>query len=293
MNKILDSFSTRETALLAWIGIALVLCLFNKGIRTSLVGVVKALFANKIILSLLAFFSHTAFYVLILTILGLWDIALLKDTVFWALGFGFVALVNINKVNSKAYFKETFKDAVKGTILIEFIANFFTFSLLAELIILPIVVIAAMMQAVASFKEEHKPVENFIKNLFLYFSIFVFLFSLYKTVASYREVFTFDNFKSLMLPVVLTITFLPFMYLFNLYVKYEMLWVTLKFMIRDKAERKKVKRQILWVANFNVDKLVSITKNIAKPVNVYNDTSLEMVKRISKGSYIGNDENDY
>jgi hypothetical protein len=61
-------------------------------------------------------------------------------------------------------------------------------------------------------------------------------------------------------------------------------------MVRDENERKRVKRQIMLIANFDINKLVSISKNIAKPVNVYNDLSVTMIKQISKGKYIGNDE---
>jgi len=142
-----------------------------------------------------------------------------------------------------------------------------------------------MLQDVASSDSKYKKVENLIKNIFVCFSIFVFLFSLYRTIEKYSELFTIDNLKSLLLPVFLTITFLPFMYLFNLVSKYEDLWVRLRFVIRNDNDRKRVKWQIFLIANFNINKLMSISKNIAMPVNVYNDTSKEMIKQISKGQY--------
>lgn len=180
--------------------------------------------------------------------------------------------------------------AIKWTIAIEFVVNFFTFSLTKEIILVPTIVFSAMMQAFASFDPKHKQVETLMKNFLMYFSIFVFLFLLYKTIEKHSELFTVDNLKSFILPVFLTITFLPFMYFYNLLIKYEELWVRLKFSIRNKKIRQRVKRQILLAANFNIDKLVSISKNIAKPINVYNDLSNNMVKQISKGSYIGIDE---
>lgn len=290
MEKIFDSFSTRELAIGLWIFIAFTACLFSKNIRQSILGVLKALFAWKISVSLLAFFVHTAFYVFLLYKIGVWDISLLKDTVIWALSFGFVSLININKVNDAKYFKNVFINAIKWTIAIEFIVNFFTFSLTKEIILVPILVFSAALQAVASFDPKHKKVETLIKSGLTYFSIFVFVYSLYKTIEKHSELFTIENLKSFLLPIILTITFLPFMYLYNLLIKYEELWVRLQFMIRDKSEIKRVKRQIMFIANFDINKLVSISKNIAKPVNVYNDLSVTMLKQISKGKYIGNDE---
>lgn len=290
MDKILNNLSTREIAWAIWILIPLIACMFGKDIRKSIFSVLKALFAWQISISLLAFFLHTSIYVFILFKLGLWNISLLKDTIIWTLSFGFISLININKVNSSEYFKNVLIDAVKWTIGIEFIANFFTFSLTKELILAPILVLSAMIQTVASLKQENKQVENLFKNILTAFGIFIFFFSLYKTIEEHSKVFTIDNLKSFMLPVILTITFLPFMYLYNLIVKYESLWLTLRFNIKNEKDRNKVKRQILLVANFNIDKVVNISNNIAKPINIYNDLSYEMIKKVSKGRYIGLDE---
>ena len=290
MDKIFDSLSTRELAWAIWILIALAACMFSKDMRQSFARIITTLFGWKISLSLLAFFLHTSLYVFFLYKLSLWDISLLKDTFIWAIGFGFVSLMNINKVKSSTYFKNVFVDTIKLTIAIEFVINFFTFSLTKELIIVPILVFTAAMQAFASLKPEHKQVENIFKFILTGFGVFVFFFSLYKTIEQHSLLFTFDNLKSFLLPVILSITFLPFMYLYNLLVKYEEIFTRLDFSIRDKAVRQRVKRQILWVANFNIDKLVSISRNIAKPVNVYHDFSYEMIKTISKGLYKGDDE---
>jgi len=285
MDNIFNSFSTRELAIAFWISIGLIACMFGKSIRQSIFRFIKSFFAWKISVLLLVFFTYTAFCVLIFYKLNFWNITLLKDTIIWTFGFGIVSLINISKANDTGYFKSMFFDAVKWTIAIVFIINFFTFSLATELIIIPIIVFSVMLQDVASSDSKYKKVENLIKNIFVCFSIFVFLFSLYRTIEKYSELFTIDNLKSLLLPVFLTITFLPFMYLFNLVSKYEDLWVRLRFVIRNDNDRKRVKWQIFLIANFNINKLMSISKNIAMPVNVYNDTSKEMIKQISKGQY--------
>jgi hypothetical protein len=290
MNKIIDSFSTRETALVIWIFIVFIASIFSKNFRGFIFDIFKLLLSWKISLSLIAFFVHTGFYIFILYRLGFWDNSLLKDTAFWIIGFGIVAIMNINKVNSNTYFKTIFLDAIKWTIAIEFIVNFFTFSLTKELIILPIIVFSATIQAVASFDKKHKQMEFLMKNLLLYFSLFVFLYSFYKTLTNHKDLFTFDNLKSFILPVILSITFLPFMYLFNLIAKYEDLWVILNCNVKNNIDRNRIKRHILWIAKFNIDKVVSISHNIAKPINIYNDLSYEMIKKVSKGKYVGYDE---
>jgi hypothetical protein len=290
MDKIFKSLSTRELAWAIWILVALAVCMFSNNMRRSFAEIIKALLAWKISVSLLAFFLHTSLYVLILFKLRLWDVSLLKDTIIWGISFGFVSLVNINKVNDSTYFKKVFLDTIKWTIAIEFVINFFTFSLIKELIFVPVIVFSATMQAFASLKPEHKQVETLFKYFLTALGAFIFVFSLFKTIEQHSQILSFDNFKSFLLPVYLSITSLPFMYFYNLLVKYEELWTRLNFSIRDKQDRQRVKRQILLVANFNIDTLVMISKNIAKPVNVYNDFSYEMIKAISKGQYNGFDE---
>lgn len=292
MDKIIDSLSTRELAWVTWILIALSACMFSNSIRQSLSGVFKALFTWKISVSLLAFFLHTVLYVFILFKLGLWDISLLKDTLIWALSFGFISLMDVNKVNDSKYFKTALLSTIKWTIALEFIINFFTFSLTKELIIVPVLVFSAMMQAVASFNPKYKQVENLFKYILTTFGIVIFIISLYKTVEQHSKLFTLDNLKSFLLPIFLSLTFLPFMYLYNLFVKYEALWLILHFNIKNETDRNRIKKQILFIANFNIDKVVSISKHITKPINIYNDLTYEMIRKVSKGKYIDPDNDN-
>lgn len=81
------------------------------------------------------------------------------------------------------------------------------------------------------------------------------------------------------------------MYFYNLLVKYEILWLRLRYIIKTDKDRNRVKHQILWIANINIDKLVNISDNIAEPINIYGDLSNDMIKKVSKGRYIGLEQN--
>lgn len=289
MNKILDSFSTREIALFIWILISLTLMLFSKSIRNSIFGFLKALFIKEFIFILFLFFIHTLFYVFVLHKVNLWHMSLLKDTAFWMFGFGCVTMFNVNDLNKNSDFKKLLIEVIKWTVIIEYFVNFFTFSLITEIIILPILVWFSMMQVYASYEEKYKQVENMMKFIIGGFSVFIFFFSLYKTITNSSDFFTIENLKTFLLPVILSITFLPFLYIFNLVVKYELLWIVLNCNIREKRNRQSTKRKIILIANLNIDKVVSIKQNIAKPINIYHDFSSDMIKKVSKGRYVGFD----
>jgi hypothetical protein len=292
MDKFIDSFSNRESALVIWIFASIFLMMFSKSIRKSILDVLKAFFVKQIIITTLLFILYVYLIVISLSKLGLWDKSLLKDTFFWVIGFGFVLIANVNKANSIKYFKQVIKDAIKWTIIVEFIVSFYTFSLKTELIILPVIVFSAMIQTYASFDPKHTQVETLFKRFLELISVSIFCVVVYKTIKSTSLLLTYDNLKSFILPLILTFAFMPFIYILSVYAKYEILNVRLNMSIKDTKVRNKLKKYILSVATINIDKIVSISENIAKPTYIYHDYSLEMVEKISKGKYVGSDEQD-
>ncbi len=295
ISEILKSISNREKALLIWLTLLLIVILFNKGIRQSLWEEItllfaKEIFAKEILFPILALTLNTAFFVFLLYKLNLWDFSLLKDTIFWFVGLGFITLINVNKANDINYFKNFVLDTLKWTIIVEFIINFISFNLWIELIILPIMTMAGRIQVLAERNIKHQAVKKLMEYFIAYFSLFVFCCSLYLTIKQHENFLSIQTLKTFILPMVLSLTLLPFIYLFNLLVKYQSLWKVLKSNIRDKKLRAKVKKRILWIANFNINKVVSITENIAKPILLYNDFSSEMIRTVSEGQYIGNDK---
>lgn len=290
MDKFIDSFSNRESALLIWLLISFITMMFVKPVRQSIFDFIKTLFGKHIFITILLYLIYVYLIVISLTKIGLWDKSLLKDTLLWVVSFGFFLIMDVNKANSISYFKQVIKDAIKWTIIIEFIVSFYTFSLKTELIILPIIVFSAMMQAYASLETEHKKVENLFKRFLEFISVSIFCFVVYKTIKSTSLLLTYDNLKSFILPLILTFSFMPFIYLLSVYAKYERLNIRLNMSIKDKSVRNKLKTNILSVATINIDKIVSISENIAKPTNIYQDYSFEMVKQISNGKYKGPDD---
>ncbi len=291
MNKILDSFSTRETALIIWLIIVIVLMLFGEKQRNSLFGVLKALFVKDLIFVLFLFAIHTFIYIFILHKIGYWDKSLLKDTLFWFIGFGIITIFKVNDINTNSDFKKLILESISWTIIIEFLVNFYTFSLTIELLMLPFLTFISMVQVYASYDKKNKEADLLMKIVIMSSATFIFIFSFYKTISNSNDFFTLENLKTFLFPVILSITFLPFLYIFNLVVKYELLWVVLNCNILEKRIRQSTKRKIILIANLNIDRVVSISRNIAKPINIYHDFSYNMIKKVSKGKYVGFDEN--
>lgn len=192
---------------------------------------------------------------------------------------GLISVFKINDAESKSYFKGIFLSAIKWTIVIEFVVNLYSFSLYTEIVILPVLSFFVMTQAVAEMDEKNKVVSNFLQNVIAIAGLSIFSYSLYKTIINFDTVLTFQNLVSFLLPSTITILFIPFVYFLALYSTYESYFIYLDFMTVKKDKVKETKKFILRIANINLDKLLSIKKNLDKRV-FYDDTNLKDYIRI-------------
>ena len=277
-------FNNREIALLFWIALIVMALLLSK-LRKSLVPIFKILTSKMFLIIFSLIGAYLYGIILLLQNLEVWQSSNLKDVLFWLFSVGLILVFKINEAKSNAYFKGIFLSAIKWTILLEFIVNLYSFSLLTEIIILPVLVFLAMIQAVAEMDEKHKVVSKFLQNVIALAGLSIFSYSLYKTVINFEAVLTFQNLVSFLLPSTITILFVPFVYFLALYSTYESYFIHLDFMTVKKDKVKETKKLILRIANINLDKLLRIKKNFEKRV-FYDDTNLkEYIRVISRKSY--------
>ncbi len=282
MNEFLKSFSNRETALFVWVFAILGVLILKKENWKLVLAICKAFFVKKLLILFISFIAYTTLCFFALFKVGFWDSTLIKDSIFWTFGFALLTIFNTNKAKSKAYFKDIFIGALKWTVMIEFILSFYTFSLSMELLILPIVTFAVIVQAFSKTDAQYNQVGNSAKSLLSVIGIIVFAYVIFKTFTLSSALMTADNLKSFVLPIVMTILFMPFIYVLALFIQYEELFVRLDFISGDREQQIKIKRQILKIANIDLDKLMNISRNIAKKLLIDKESSFEVIKNISQ-----------
>lgn len=265
----LDLFSTREIAFMCWMLAGVAAMMFGKNLRKSMLAVVESIFATKIFLVALLLLFYVIVTVWVLWKFNLWETAFIKDTVFWLFSFAMVTFFSINKADDSNYFKTLVKDCFKWTVFIEFVVNFYTFNLAVELIMFPILVFVVLIQAFSQTDKKYQPVTKFATNLLALIGTFYFLYALYKTIVEYNKLFTIQNLQALLLPVILTLTSLPFFYGLALFMQYEALFIRIRFMTKDVAKKKEIRQVIFSVARFNLTRLKVIEKKLNK-FDVYN-----------------------
>jgi hypothetical protein len=193
--------------------------------------------------------------------------ALGKDIIIWGLTTGFTLLFNVNKIKTD-FFKKTIIDVLKISILLEFIMNLYTFNFFVEmLVIIPIITILTLLDATASLKEEYKQAKKIVDFLLLITSFWILALTLRGIFSNFQDYLSLNNLFEFLLPIVLTIWFLPFLYFLALAMNYETFFVNINLRIKDKPRLAKfMKQKVFFLCFLNLNKLNTFTQEKTKDI---------------------------
>ena len=158
--------------------------------------------------------------------IGLWDKAFLKDTIiwflFWAIALFFESVPNAE--HKELSFKKLLKDAIGVFVIFEFVTGFYTFNLVVEFFLLPMVTFLAIGVYMAERSPNHVPVAKFFNGLLIIAGLLLLVY-LANVVWSDRSIFSILSLRQLLVPTFLTVLFIPMLYMFALYSVYsQMCW---------------------------------------------------------------------
>ena len=273
MNTIRDIFNNREIAIGLWVIVAVILFLCTKAAREFLKTALPILFCKKFVVFYIVFLSYLATVLYILHWAELWNLELLKDTIFWVL---FVELPlftkTIEKADSVHFFRKLLKDNIAVAVLIEFFIGFWTFSLAVELVIVPATFLISALYAIASMDKKHMSAKRFFEVMFAVWGIVLLINAISCLFNSPSTFFNLDTLKSLLLPLVLLIFNLPVVYGLALYNMYEQVFIRVKGTNR---EQRKMKWQVLCFAGLSLSRAAAIRKNLPTTI-VFCKTSQQL-----------------
>lgn len=257
MNFDMGIFNNREIAILIWTLIALAWMSSQKNIRISILNVLFCLRQKKIIMIFISMFVYVILIVFLLYKIEIWDISMAKDTFFWLFGIAIVMLINFNHANEdKQYFKKIVLDNFRLILILEFVVNFYVFNFVVELIMVPMLSIIVLMGTVAGTQKEYMVVEKIMNSILAIFGICFIVFSCFSIANNFQNFATVANLYSFLLPIILTIVYLPFIYFIALYAAYENIFVRLDSLLNhDKMLARFAKQRILILCFINLRKL--------------------------------------
>ncbi len=229
---IVSLFNNREIATIVW-AIFLFVWLLTKQptFYKSILGLLGSV--ARMWKYFLLMLGYVVLSIFILHKLSPWDIGLMKVTLFWFFGWAVVMFVNsMNIGRENGYLKKIIFDMVGLAVLISFISNFYSFSLWFELLLVPLTGLLAGMSAVAGFDKKYDLVGNFMNGTLVGVGFVIFCVSLYKTVIHFNDFATVGTLQEFVVPIILSLMFIPCAYAFSIYGQWEQKRVRDKFMKR-------------------------------------------------------------
>jgi hypothetical protein len=217
--------NNREIATITWISLFFLVAFFKRELRSSFRQFLGILFSRFVIILIGSMLAYVFLMVLTFRQIGFWDASAIKDTVVWIFGVAFVMLLNANKAgDDERYFRRIISDSIKLAVILEFIANMYTFSLSIELTIVPVITFLILLKTVAGLKPENKQVDNFIGYILGVIGTVLIVVTLYDVFVDLQGFATLRNLRDFLLPPVFTFALLPFIYGMALFMMYESLF---------------------------------------------------------------------
>jgi hypothetical protein len=201
--------------------------------------------------------------VLALRRLVLWTPDQMTATIFWTISVAFVALVNVNSVTEdEHYFRKSALEQIQALALFEFILNVYAFSLWIEIFVAPILAAVGGMLVITESDQKYASVKKLLNSVLVIFGLALILFSIYKVSTDFEEFATSDTLRDFLVPALLSLAFLPFIYVMALYVRYESLFLRLSFFIQDRKLLRFTKWESFRAINFRLNLLNRWAKEV-------------------------------
>lgn len=224
------TFTNREIATGIWLLVAFCCCLFLRDIPYRMWGVLKAALARKLVILFGTLAVNVAGLCWATSFLGLWDDDQISATVLWFFLVG-LALTGrtVTAKEDHGYFKKVFLDNFKVAGIFEFLVVAHSFSLPVELVLVPSMAFFGLVIGFTGSKKEYASVKKF----FEYLVLIAVVAMLSKSVGSIWKgpgaFFTTQTGRNFVLPVLLTVGSIPFLYVWYCYAQFERACIQINF----------------------------------------------------------------
>ena len=242
----LQNFDNRQLAVFVWFIIVFIAALSSSKIRKLFYGVIKTFFAWKLTILYVGMFIYISLIIFASMVVGFWKIDFLSIVLLWILFVAFPQFFNFNKANEKDFFKVEVQNSLKATIFIEFIVNFYVFPFWVEFILVPFLAVVSVLIVVAETDGKNLPVKKFLNGVLAVFGTVLLTYFFVMLKVNFSEFATLKNLENLCVPILMTILFLPFVYLVALFANCEDFFVRLNWFVKDKNVLKYAKYKTIW-----------------------------------------------
>lgn len=225
MTQYGDLLSNREQATLILLCIFVISGLFRSEVRESILQLIRRILSRAILLSLFLLFMYILLEVWAGYRLGWWNVKLVKDTVLWSVVSGTVLLCKgvLEANKGPRFFRNAASATVAPTVFITFFLNLTSLSLIAEILLQPVIAVLAVMSLYthASNEREYETVRKLCDGILALILISWLAHTVLHVLKTWALLDGYQMFREFALPIWLTIGLLPFLFALSLYAAYE------------------------------------------------------------------------
>jgi len=266
LEVIFNMFTTREIALGIWLIIIFISLILWKKTRKHIFGIIKIALSKKILILFFILFLYSTTFMILFSMSQIWRNEYVKVILIWTFFAGAPLCFNaIIKGLEQGFFKNLVFDGLKFTVLVEYITGLFTFSLLIEIILLPIIAFIFAIYTFSEYYSEYENVKNFLLKIIAIITVIFFIFTFKMAIEIYPSLDPIDVMVEFSIPIVFSIIFIPLIYLFSIYSKYEQIFIRMQIKGQIVKNKKNYhKKKVFLACGLSYNKLCRFQKEFIK-----------------------------
>jgi len=208
---------------------------------------------------------YTLAVVRLLAAINLWKVSLLKDTIVWLCVNAMAMMIRfITSDDAENIYQKVLTDSFKIVIVLEFLVNTYTFSLLAEIFLVLTFILITLVDVIVNSDEKYFVVAKITKWVQMVISFVILAIVFNRAISNFQTLLSLDTFRSIALAPLLSLLFTPFLYVMVLISKYELVFLRLNFGLeKERGLKRYARRRILIYAGLSLRKLQHLLRNHA------------------------------
>jgi hypothetical protein len=193
------------------------------GFGRSFVGLIRAATASKLLILFACAALYCALFVLTAAWAGLWHTTAVKETAYWFFATGIIIVGNATQAspNDSVYLKRVFGEALRLTIVVEFMLNAYVLPLAVELVLMPVVFLFVLMQLLASSDPKYARARPVIDGVLVTIVAGLLIYVTVSALVDLDGFLTRENAEKLLIAPALTLAVIPLAYAVAWYSKRE------------------------------------------------------------------------
>ncbi len=200
-----------------------------------------------------------------LACLGLWDFSLLKGSLIWFFSVAIFSLFQVNKFSESPHkIRELVADSFKLVVVVEYLVGAYTFHIVVELVLVPLIVFLSAMVAFAETKPEYESVHKFLNAVLAIVGTAILGAVMYLLVKDFDQVANRQAASDFVLPVILSALYTPFIAFMAVYSTYQTVLIRLQYSIKKRHVELYASFVAMLIFNVRTELLKRWSSNVAK-----------------------------